>query len=165
MRRATLDVAQARELAGSLAGNVEEAKRVLGKALLAEGGSALFSKAENVDDARKALTARQEALGDAEAMLAALEDFERQQKAKEYQRQLARECAIPPAPSVTMDQVKAEQKRFEWDYANANLKYSPALLERGRELLALAKECGQVAVNDSKRFLGMFNSSPKLKSL
>jgi hypothetical protein len=58
-----------------------------------------------------------------------------------------------------------EQSRFEWDYAHSNLKDTPALLERAKELLGLAKKSGQVAVNDTRRFLGIFNSSPKLKSL
>src|SRR5882672_9470275 len=104
MRRATMTRQQAEQLKHDLTANLEAAKRSLGAALLVEGGSALFTKVEDVSKTRKALAAAQEALGDAEAMFLALEESERQQEEQKVRRFQAHAFLAPAAPRVTLEQ-------------------------------------------------------------
>lgn len=144
-----MDRKQIEELKAKAHADVIAAEHSLGKALLVKG--------TEVPEARRMLAAAKKQLGDAEAMLRALDELE------EPERLWEEEVAWKTMPRVAHAEYQAAKKRFETEYDK--LKGTEDLKVRGAELLALATKSGESDLNDCKRFLGMFGGSPELKSL
>ena len=144
-----MDRKQIEELKAKAHADVIAAEHSLGKALLVKG--------TEVPEARRMLAAAKKQLGDAEAMLRALDELE------EPERLWEEEVAWKTMPRVAHAEYQAAKKRFETEYDK--LKGTEDLKVRGAELLALATKSGESDLNDCKRFLGAFDGSPELKSL
>lgn len=127
------------------------AKRALGMGLL-KGGA-------DVPKLRGIYAKSLQAVTDAEAMLDALADYTAEITAV---RLSARHTTM--APRVSRQEYADALKRFQRDYSALRKKHG-AVLARGKELVALAKRCGQMALSDVRTRFKSLPASPELHSL